>query len=192
MSFNFFVFQKKDVDGVIPQRHIPARFVTLIPREFPASHTHRKKRKSSSGCGASSDVVKRRDLACNKLSSANLPTSSLASDPNTKTNKGAVAESEDMVYSQGDKLINDLLLGMYSDSATSNMLGNMDLDISSLDESSFMSEIGIEPPLKLPPKTKSQTKKAKEGSSGKATHDKVGPNAGREDSAHAPKGKKQK
>lgn len=32
--------------GALPNYHIPARFVTLIPREFAASQTNSKKRKS--------------------------------------------------------------------------------------------------------------------------------------------------
>lgn len=35
-----------DASGVLPKYHIPARFVTLIPREMPASQTNNKKRKS--------------------------------------------------------------------------------------------------------------------------------------------------
>ena len=35
-----------DPTGALPKYHIPARFVTLIPREFPASQTTSKKRKS--------------------------------------------------------------------------------------------------------------------------------------------------
>jgi hypothetical protein len=35
-----------DPTGALPKYHIPARFVTLIPREFPASQTNSKKRKS--------------------------------------------------------------------------------------------------------------------------------------------------
>jgi hypothetical protein len=30
----------EDENGQTPQRHIPARFVTLVPQEFPAAHTH--------------------------------------------------------------------------------------------------------------------------------------------------------
>ena len=29
-----------DASGVLPKYHIPARFVTLIPREFPAAQTN--------------------------------------------------------------------------------------------------------------------------------------------------------
>ncbi|CAB9509276.1 expressed unknown protein [Seminavis robusta] len=36
-----------DHTGVLPKYHIPARFVTLIPREFPAAQTNSKKRKSA-------------------------------------------------------------------------------------------------------------------------------------------------
>lgn len=45
----------EDDDGTLPQRHIPARFVTLVPHEFPASRT-KKKRKSA----ATSDAPKKR------------------------------------------------------------------------------------------------------------------------------------
>lgn len=38
----------EDDTNNVPQRHIPARFVTLIPREFPAAQVNRKKRRSSS------------------------------------------------------------------------------------------------------------------------------------------------
>lgn len=33
----FIFFSNLDVVGQVPKYHIPARFVTLIPREFPAS-----------------------------------------------------------------------------------------------------------------------------------------------------------
>lgn len=33
-----------DATGKMPHYHIPARFVTLIPREFPAAQTQKKKR----------------------------------------------------------------------------------------------------------------------------------------------------
>jgi hypothetical protein len=36
-----------DASGILPKYHIPARFVTLIPREFPAAQTNSKKRKST-------------------------------------------------------------------------------------------------------------------------------------------------
>jgi hypothetical protein len=38
---------------VLPKYHIPARFVTLIPREFPAAQTNSKKRKSITAAQAS-------------------------------------------------------------------------------------------------------------------------------------------
>lgn len=37
----------EDDKGIVPQRHIPARFVSLIPREFPASKNKNRKRKSA-------------------------------------------------------------------------------------------------------------------------------------------------
>ena len=40
----------EDDDGAVPERHIPARFVTLIPREFPSST--KKRRKSTTDGGA--------------------------------------------------------------------------------------------------------------------------------------------
>ena len=47
-----------DMTGQVPQYHIPARFVTLIPREFPASQVNAganpKKRKSTSQGGSAS------------------------------------------------------------------------------------------------------------------------------------------
>jgi len=39
---------EQDATGAIPQRHIPARFVTLIPREFPGSQVQSNKPKKSS------------------------------------------------------------------------------------------------------------------------------------------------
>ena len=42
-----------DPTGVLPKYHIPARFVTLIPREFPAAQTNSKKRKSATAVQAS-------------------------------------------------------------------------------------------------------------------------------------------
>ena len=50
-----------DVTGQVPQYHIPARFVTLIPREFPASQANagaNKKRKSTSQPGSASSKQK--------------------------------------------------------------------------------------------------------------------------------------
>ena len=39
----------EDDNGELPERHIPARFVTLIPREFPASTKKRRKSTSDGG-----------------------------------------------------------------------------------------------------------------------------------------------
>jgi hypothetical protein len=36
----------EDASGNLPQYHIPARFVTLIPREFPASNATTKKKRA--------------------------------------------------------------------------------------------------------------------------------------------------
>jgi len=45
-SPSFPLFSPADETGVLPKHHIPARFVTLIPREFEASLANNKKRKS--------------------------------------------------------------------------------------------------------------------------------------------------
>lgn len=37
----------EDDDGTVPQRHIPARFLTLIPREMKSSQNKKKRRKST-------------------------------------------------------------------------------------------------------------------------------------------------
>ena len=34
-------------NGITPERHIPARFMTLIPREFDASHKPKRRRSTS-------------------------------------------------------------------------------------------------------------------------------------------------
>ena len=40
-------FCLSDATGQTPKYHIPARFVTLIPKEFPAAQTNPNKRKSA-------------------------------------------------------------------------------------------------------------------------------------------------
>jgi hypothetical protein len=40
--------EQHPVTGKLPQYHIPARFVTLIPKEFPAAQNPNRKRKSTS------------------------------------------------------------------------------------------------------------------------------------------------
>lgn len=47
------LYLEPDPTGVLPKYHIPARFVTLIPREFPAAQTNSKKRKSVTAVQAS-------------------------------------------------------------------------------------------------------------------------------------------
>jgi len=45
------------VTGKMPQYHIPARFVTLIPKEFPAAQNPNKKRKSNTTLSSSSSSL---------------------------------------------------------------------------------------------------------------------------------------
>ena len=46
-GFIMFIITLLDATGQTPKYHIPARFVTLIPREFPAAQTNSNKRKSA-------------------------------------------------------------------------------------------------------------------------------------------------
>ena len=41
------IHEHPEPNGAMPKYHIPARFVTIIPKEFPASQTNSKKRKAS-------------------------------------------------------------------------------------------------------------------------------------------------
>ena len=50
----------EDDKGIVPQRHIPARFVTLIPREFPAAQIKRKK-KSNAPSSLDVDASRKRE-----------------------------------------------------------------------------------------------------------------------------------
>lgn len=53
-----------DATGSIRQYHIPARFVTLIPREFPASHQSNQTKKRGPGAAASGQAPsKKRNTA---------------------------------------------------------------------------------------------------------------------------------
>lgn len=56
--------EEPDEAGVIPTYHIPARFVTLIPREFPSSQPPSKsnKRKSTSSQGSATKQAKTDDF----------------------------------------------------------------------------------------------------------------------------------
>ena len=55
--------EEPDQTGMIPTYHIPARFVTLIPREFPSSQPPAKnnKRKSTSSVQGSASKQKKTD-----------------------------------------------------------------------------------------------------------------------------------
>lgn len=67
----------EDDKGSTPQRHIPARFVTLIPREFPASQSNKKRKKSGTlapvGPMSPERYAERQGLISNATSSAPLP-----------------------------------------------------------------------------------------------------------------------
>jgi len=58
------------VNGKIPQRHIPARFVTLIPREFPAAQVTRRKINSRRSSGLVSTFPPQVSAMNNALASA--------------------------------------------------------------------------------------------------------------------------
>lgn len=85
----------EDDDGVVPPRHIPARFVTLIPREFPAS-ARAKKRKSAT----TSDGARKRGSV-----SKNLPP--IASAPANASAK--------------ESSVDEMLRGMFGDSGSSTL-----------------------------------------------------------------------
>lgn len=69
-----------DTTHIIPQRHIPARFVTLIPREFPAAQVLKKSKRRSSANSTSSlshahPVLPTVNNRLNNTSQSILPTS---------------------------------------------------------------------------------------------------------------------
>ena len=88
----------EDDDGEVPQRHIPARFVTLIPRELPASKNRYKRKSTAAGSDAG---AKRR-----------------ASSSNT------IKESSKKDREQNS--VDDMLRGMMGD--TNHSLGDIDID----------------------------------------------------------------
>ena len=50
----------EDDNHVLPQRHIPARFITLIPQEFPAAKVKKKVTSKKAGSGRASPTSKKR------------------------------------------------------------------------------------------------------------------------------------
>lgn len=116
----------EDDNGVVPHRHIPARFVTLIPREFKASKIS-KKRKSTTA----SDGAKKRSSNSNSL----LPVASAPAAGPAKDNS-----------------VDEMLLGMYGDSAASSL---KDID---LDDIQFSSTPRSTPP---PSGNQTQTKRSR-------------------------------
>jgi len=104
----------EDDNGLIPQRHIPARFVTLMPREFPASQTSKMKRKTSI-----SDGTKKYEFISNKLQ-VDTKSDPLPPEITKKSHSEPSLKRHDTV--------DEMLLEMYGESASraSSALGKFD------------------------------------------------------------------
>ena len=56
-AYHHAILRTVDASGQLPKYHIPARFVTLIPREFPAAQAGNKKRKSVTAAQAPAAAI---------------------------------------------------------------------------------------------------------------------------------------
>jgi len=92
----------EDESGNIPQRHILARFVTLVPREF---ETNKRKRKSTS------DAARRRSSKVTVAATA------------ATTNAAAAAAAPSVVH-QADSMLVDMMYGGDSSVGSKNVSYN--------------------------------------------------------------------
>mmetsp|Transcript_41903 Transcript_41903/g.71679 ORF Transcript_41903/g.71679 Transcript_41903/m.71679 type:complete len:340 (-) Transcript_41903:280-1299(-) len=157
----------EDDKGVVPERHIPARFVTLIPREFPSSQ-NKKRRKSStissleSGGGASK---KRQSSTKHSNNVSSLQSTSSSVSQTTKTASNSTHKS-----ASGKDKLSGLYAGNIGGSTAASSDGasqrnrNYDDVFSAKPHSNTSQKLPTvarhgDPPLKLPSKRKSSLSK---------------------------------
>jgi len=163
-----------DDKDIIPQRHIPARFVTLIPREFPSSQKQKRRKSSTVTTMASSDGggARKRERSTTTSNVSLLPTGTSSSAPPPPA----------ATPIQGTALGDEMFLAMYGGGGGSSAAPsggvlqkrNYDDVFSSTPHSSTTPKLPAarhEPPLKLPPKRKSsQMKRSKKQKRGDANN----------------------
>jgi hypothetical protein len=104
--------------GKLPHYHIPARFVTLIPREFPASQTNPKKRKSSTLLPSSSSMSSSSSNKRISVSKHQLP------------KRGSTAATTKKKEHDEDSALDNMLDEIsYSDLAGAGGAGDLDFDL---------------------------------------------------------------
>lgn len=140
----------EDDKGIVPQRHIPARFVTLIPREFPA-YQLKKKRKSTT-----------LSTAMTSLDGDETSSKKKASNSNTLIPRASSAPRPNAANSSESTLVDDRLSQMYGGGSRPEMnLSNIFLSAprGSPKLAAAATARQAESPLKLPPKRKSSQAK---------------------------------
>lgn len=124
--------EEKDQGGSLPQFHIPARFVTLIPREFPAAQTTKKKKSSKA-----SAVL---PVASPGEAVGSEPSTFPSSDTSTTKSKKSSSGARERKHAMKDKASTELKRSkgdFSSDDALNDMISEMEHD-------SFVGDAGLE------------------------------------------------